>query len=153
MPDSASTKSGSLKVSSANGPYLIPAGPSAGTSVTSGTTIGYAVVYGSWTQMIASAAADLLILAVVVNFDNARTYLQINVGVGAGGSEVSIGETLTRANSSGGAASVRWGPFSFEVPLEVASGERIALQCADDTTALAYSMSLLVINKSDLKDI
>lgn len=78
--------------------------------------------YGSYAQYIASAAYDLLLLGFSANYD---VNTQIEVGIGAGGSEVGIGEFIV-PNGSAASDSASY----FPIPIFVYSGERVAVRGA-----------------------
>lgn len=133
------------------GYFLIPTGPSGGTTVQSSAS---ANTYGSWVEMSASAPADLFIVGVRLRPTGATvTYVTLDIGTGAGGAESSIGE-VPFGGFDGGADSGLQGytvMFPFSVP--VASGTRIAARVADDVaSAINASVTLICINQADVVD-
>ena len=140
---------GMLKTAS-GGYFLIPAGPTIGTTVSSSAS---ADTYGSWTEMTASAAADLFIVGVTIAvLDSAgEEYVQVDIGTGAAAAESSIGEWKLgyTANADIGTLTATL-PF----PVPVASGTRVSCRTADDvTSSLGHRVTLHCINQADLADI
>ena len=143
---------GGLKTSG-GGYYLIPAGPSIGTAVTSSAS---ADTYGSWTQMRAASGNALYIVGLDVKpADNSSLdYIQIDIGTGGAGSETSVGEakTIARLHTNGS----QWGTYKIELPypIPVAASTRIACRTADDVaSALAHEITLHVIDQADVVSI
>lgn len=136
---------GGTKKTSGGGYFLIPAGPSDGTSISSGA----ADTYGSWVQMIASTGAAILIVGIAIKASNTTVYQQLELATGAGTSESSIGEIKFGGISTGGADQVEMFPF----PIPVAASTRIAMRSADDAGVVNQDYALLCINESDLADI
>ena len=143
---------GGLKTSG-GGYYLIPAGPSIGTAVTSSAS---ADTYGSWTQMRAASGNALYIVGLDVKpADNSSLdYIQIDIGTGGAGSETSVGEakTIARLHTNGS----QWGTYKIELPypIPVAASTRIACRTADDVaSALGHVITLHVIDQADVVSI
>ena len=130
---------------SGGGYFLIPAGPSAGTTV---AKPGSANTYGSWVEMEDSAPAALFIVGVLVeDIQNSNTYIQVDIGVGAESSEVSVSEVKRGEQQSSGNADLITLPY----PIPVAAGVRIACRTAGSTAgADTIAVSLLCINQADL---
>lgn len=128
------------------GYFLIPAGPSVGTNVVGPAS---ANTYGNWVELVASAPADLFILGLGFAWANqSNNYYQIDIGVGASGSESSVGEL--RVGSIPGSTSSH-PPVILPFPIPVASGSRIALRIAySGTLATTVPITLLCINQADL---
>lgn len=139
---------GGLKTSG-GGYYLIPAGPAVGTNVVGPASAG---TYGNWTQMLASAAADLFITGLSFEYPNQNNnYYQWDIGVGGAGSETSVGEVKIGSIPS---SSNPHPPVILPFPIPVASGSRIAVRVAySGTIATTVPVSLLCINQADLVSI
>lgn len=128
------------------GYFLIPAGPAEGTTVTTG---GTAHTYGSWTEMVASAGADLFIVAVTLQPGSApESYYQVDIGVGASSFEASIGEVKLGWGTGSLSTTPAYIPLPFPIP--VASGARISCRSASKTTSNALKVTLVCINQTDL---
>lgn len=127
------------------GYFLIPAGPAAGTTVAKAAS---AATYGDWVEMEDSTAAALFIVGVVIeDLQNANTYVQLDIGVGAAASEVSVSEVKTGEHQSSGNAD----PIMLPYPIPVAASARIACRTAGSTAgADTIAVSLLCINQADL---
>ena len=130
---------------SGGGYFLIPAGPAAGTNVPKPAS---AATYGAWVEMEDSAPAALFIVAVTIeDLPNSNTYVQLDIGVGAAGSEVSVSEVKTGEHQSSGNNN----PITLPFPIPVAAGARIACRTAGSTAgADTIAVSLLCINQADL---
>lgn len=139
------------KRSSGGGTFLIPTGPAVHTTVTSAAG---ANTYGSWVEMLAATSAAIYIIGVVVNPSNGSgpqypSYVQVDIGTGAGGAESSVGEFKTPERVLDyGAGSVML-PVDFPIP--VATSTRIACRTADSMTVTGtHTISLIAINQSDV---
>ena len=139
---------GGLKTSG-GGYFLIPAGPAVGTNVVGPSA---ANTYGNWTQILASAAADLFIVGLSFEFVNQNNnYYQLDIGVGGSGSESSVGEVKTGIIPT---SSNPHSPIILPFPIPVASGSRIALRVAySGTIATTLPVTLLCINQADVVSI
>ena len=129
------------------GTFMIPAGPSAGTSISSG---GSGTTYGSWTELSAAVSADIFLVGAIVyqTTGNLTTYTVLDVGLGAGGSEVSAGEYPMPPYRS--AAGAREAPVWFPDKIPVGSGVRVAGRLVDSFAAIAYNVKLIAINRADV---
>ena len=138
---------GMLKTAS-GGYFLIPAGPAAGTTVTSSTS---ANTYGSWTQMTASTSAAIFIVGFHIRQQISTQYCQLDIGTGSAASETSVGETKTGAP---GATTQFSHTAYFPAPIPVATATRIACRTADeDASARDHDITLICINQADLEAI
>ena len=143
--------SGSKKTASTGNYFLIPTGPAVGTTLTSSAS---ANTYGAWVEMVASTSAALFIVGYVLNTysDIANmAYVQVDIGVGAGASEVSVGELYTTGPiDTAGTDQATWqGQPAFPIP--VAASTRIAMRIADaEAGANTVGATLICINQSDL---
>lgn len=136
-----------MKRSTANGPFLIPAGPAAGTSVTQSAS---ANTYGAWTQMSASAPGAMEIIGALFAPDSGNmAYAQLDIGVGAGGAEVSIGEAKAQRTFNSGTDG--YGHITpFLIPLKVAAGARVACRIASEAAAaVVWRVTLICILDAD----
>lgn len=144
---------GGLKTSG-GGYYLIPAGPSIGTVVTSSAS---ADTYGSWTQMRAASGNALYIVGVEVRAapNDSITYTQVDLGTGGAGAETSVSEVKVIAHRA--ISSTRtYGAFKVELPypIPVAASTRIAVRTADNVaSALNHEITLHVIDQADVVSI
>lgn len=135
---------GALKTAS-GGYFLIPAGPTTGTTVASGT----ANAYGLWVEMDAVVSADIYVVGVLQSAEVAnRNYIQIGIGVGAFPSEVSVGEVKYGKHETG--SGYMFQPLMFPFPVPIASGVRLSLRTADSSTAVSWILTLICINQADL---
>lgn len=118
---------------------------SAGTTVTTGGVW----TYGSWTQVIASAAADLTLagFAYSSGVAVANTELEIDIGIGAAASEVSIGTLrVTLPGPTAGAPGV----LMLPVPVSgITSGSRVSLRTRASVTTLSPVLVLLYYQSFD----
>ena len=139
---------------SGGGYYLIPAGPSIGTVVTSSAS---ADTYGSWTQMRAASGNALYIVGVEVRAapNDSITYTQVDLGTGGAGAETSVSEVKVIAHRA--ISSTRtYGAFKVELPypIPVAASTRIAVRTADNVaSALNHEITLHVIDQADVVSI
>lgn len=104
------------------GYVVLPTGPAAGVAVTPGVA-----AYGSWVEMLATAATALFLVGASVNQgSNTPDWAQFQIGVGAAASETVVTtwrvEPLVANQANGGAL------FPFPVP--IAAGARIAVRAA-----------------------
>lgn len=143
---------GGLKTSG-GGYYLIPAGPAAGTGVSSSAS---ADTYGSWVEMRSASGNALYIVGIEVQVadDSSVDYVQVDIATGAAASESSVGEAkiIARRHTIG----VQWGTYKIELPypIPVAASTRIACRTADDVaSALSHVLTLHVIDQADVVSI
>ena len=139
---------------SGGGYFLIPTGPSSGTTVADSAT---ANTYGSWVEMSASAPADLYIVGVRLGYANvtaAVLYTQVDIGVGAAAAEASVGEIIFAGSDTGADSGTTVPTYTLPYPIPVASGARIACRTADNVaSAHNYTVTLICINQADLVSI
>lgn len=142
----------SMLKTQSGGYFMIPAGPALGTVISDGV----ANTYGSWVEMIASTAAALYIVGIVWDAESSAitpNYLQIDIGTGAAGAEISVGEW--RFGVTGASVTDVTGAqvCIFPFPIPVAISTRIALRAASDTGDTGYGYTLICINQADLVSI
>ena len=142
------------KMTAATGNYFMyPAGPTTGTALTTG---GFANQYGAWVQMIAATAADIYVVGYLLRVENnapGTLYMQLDIGVGAGGAEVSIGEGKEGYLTYSAVGVNSYGFAMFPFPIPVAAGARIACRVASNTAGLpSQNCTLLCINQADVVD-
>ena len=140
-----------MKKTASGGYFLIPAGPANSTTVASSAS---ANTYGSYVEMIASTAAAIYIVGVLIHsvatLTFALNYCQIQIGTGAA-PETSVGEWKHGTEATGAVATLL--PTVFPFPIPVATSTRIACQVADgDATARNWEVTLICINQADLVD-
>jgi|GEM_PF-2878174 len=145
----APTASSSGLKTAGGGYFLIPTGPAVGTAVASSATNN---TYGSWVQMIASTGAAIYIVGVMINPPSgvALTYVQLDIGIGAAGAEVSVGEHYVGGPPTSAAG---WRPVSVYLPfpIPVPASTRIACRTANDgASSRSHLVTLMCINQADL---
>lgn len=143
-------QAGSMKKTAGGGYFLIPAGPSIGTSVSSAASLD---TYGSWTEATASTSAALYIVGVLpyIRTTLAHTYVQIDIGTGEAASESSIGEVLGYSDETFDHGN---SPIMLPFPIPVPAATRIAIRTAEDySLAVTYKISLMCVDQSDLVDL
>ena len=134
---------GAMKVQN-GGYYLIPAGPTSGTTVTSSAS---ADTYGSWTEMRAASGNALYIVGVMMRAHTNALYTQLDIGTGAAASETSVGET--KLGNDGAADGFQ--TMYFPYPIAVAANTRIACRTADeDALARNATVTLIVVDQADV---
>lgn len=145
-PSAGGGGGGGLKTAN-DGYFCVPTGPADGTTVNSGG----AGTYGSWTELLASAGADLYIVGFVIDGPNASPgYCQVDIGTGAAASETSVGEWKVGTGNGNTNTAQMWNLFPYAIP--VASGTRIAARVADGGTH-NWEIALICINQADLEAI
>ena len=109
-----------------------------GTSVTSG---GAGHTKGSWVQLIASTAADcsLVDIALAIDVSSFSDYgtFSVDIGIGAGGSEVVVVADLLISSDFN-----RFNDARFTFPLQIPAGTRIAARCQCNKTSKSVNVSL-----------
>ena len=139
-----------LREMDGGGSFFIPAGPTQGTIVASAAA---ANTYGGWVQLIASTGAALYLVGVLLEavLATSLTYVELEIAVGGGGSEVSIGEV--QKVSAVGAVAEAENAIYFKYPVAVATATRIAARAADNLgSAETARVTLIAINQADLKE-
>lgn len=117
--------------------------PSAANSIS--VTSGAAGAYGSWVQVLASAATDLALVDAII--DTLPVDGHIQVGVGAPGSEVSVATISVSGNSSN--ASQAWNPLPVPVA-SIPSGSRVSIRYVTGPATSTTSCALLFLPQSGL---
>ena len=143
--------SGSKKTASTGNYFLVPAGPAAGKALASSAS---ANTYGAWVEMTAATSAAIFIVGYVLNTYSDATnmaYVQLDIGVGAGAAEVSVGEFYTSGPLDTAGTDVAPVQVQMIYPIPVAASTRIAARIADaEAGANTALLTLLCINQSDL---
>lgn len=141
---------GTMNKTFSTGYYLIPAGPTLGTSVTSSAS---ANTYGSYVEMRAAAGSKAVYIAgFSFRASAGLDYGQVAIAVGASGSETVISET--RLPVSPNADNDVFGFFPFVFPIPIADETRIACKVADDlASAITWKITLHVINQTDILEL
>jgi hypothetical protein len=140
---------GGMKKTIGAGFYTLPTAPSSGTTVASAASVD---TYGSWVEMSASVAADLVIVGYRIQSGFNTAYVQLDIGTGAASSETSRGEalplcTIDTSYSDGN-------QLLLPIPIGVSAGTRLVCRTADSHgTSLSHKVNLLVANEPDLADI
>ena len=123
--------------------FMIPAGPSRGTSVASSTS---ADTYGSWVEVEASTAAAIWIVGVNLEASGAPAYVQIEIGTGA--TPTSVGEVKASGTTNTNGTS-NYVPLLFPIPVPTTTS--IDIRTADnEAIANGHWLSLFCINQSDV---
>jgi len=138
-----------MKRTTGGGFFLLPAGPTQGTSVQSPAS---ANTYGSWTELSSSAPGDMLITHVLIGRVSGEVngYQQIDIGTGAAASETSRGELKVQSVSA--TPGQYQNPTPLATPIKVSSGERIAARVADaDASARTHTITLTCVLVADLE--
>jgi len=143
---------GGMKRTINGGHYLVPAF-SDGTSV---TTASNQWEYGSYVEMIAAAAKDMVIDGIALTSAHSMSSVQAQVGIGAGGSEVhrdAVREVRTQADSGTGAYTRQSG-VDLVSPIFVPAGSRVAVRTGGATggSPRAILVTLRCINVEDMED-
>ncbi len=101
-------------------------GTSSGASATAVLASASANTLGSWVQLVASTGSDCCFLRVDIGgFNGAGPNGAVDIGVGAGGSEVVvISQLMVAHRDPNGAAQV-----DYFIPVSIPSGTRIAARC------------------------
>lgn len=135
---------GSLKTSGV-GYFLIPAGPGAGVTLTVG---GSAWTYGAWTQLIASTAAALYIIGILIDPATVGTSSQhqVQIGIGAANSETGVSEVKHYVGSGVGSV----GMVPFPIPIPVAASIRISARVAGEGTVGTIALTLICISQANV---
>jgi len=133
---------------------LLPTGPSVGTTAATG---GSANAFGSWVEFSAATSTDLLITGVNVArsaADASLTYVQVEIGVGAGAAEVVKARTRPTGQPRGNQGNLIGGDtvFHFSYPLFVAAGSRVAVRVADSlASSLNHEITLIALDPANLE--
>jgi hypothetical protein len=93
--------------------------PSAGMTVLNAPSASW--TWGSWTQIIASTSLSMLIIGIVDTPQTTPQYGQIEIGIGASGSEQAMSKVGIVGYNSGGS-----GVYYLPRPLLVYKGERVS---------------------------
>jgi hypothetical protein len=104
---------------------------------------------GAYVEAEDSIPADSLLVGFgFEEVPSQETNVVVDIAVGAGGSEVSIGEVPL----GGVSASIDGGLYNITPPLEVASGERLSAAIRDGSgSAHAYGIMFMLIRESNLE--
>ena len=139
--------------SSNNGLFTIPAAPSGGTAVAQS---GSADTYGSYVQLTASTGeADYIVgIRFEATTTQVPTYLSVQIGTGAGGSETNVGQANCGIEFTAGAASTQIGGYyALPYPIPVATTTRIAVKTASSAaSAISWNITLSCHKQADLVD-
>lgn len=143
IPDAGAMTSVKPRKASAGTRNYEPAN-AAGASVSSAAA-GF--TYGSWVQVVAAAAADLICDGGALRQGATPGQIRVEVGIGAGGSEVGIGYLLFASSSGNGDTMLTAVGDGIAIP----SGSRIAVRIQDeDGVAVSYNASLSLLTESGL---
>lgn len=132
-----------LRLPTYAGKSLLTDGVDATTSLrarATATASGSAHTKGSWTQVIAATTSDAhvlwLALTVVTNANTVDTSTLLDVGIGAGGSEVVIVQNLAVGCKATTFANL------YEIPVSVPGGSRVAIRCQSAVTSKTVACQL-----------
>jgi hypothetical protein len=134
------------QVPGGGGPFIVPA-TGAALEPDSGSSGNNS--YGSHVEMIASTAADAILVGFGINFATANiANIVLDISIGAGGSEVSIGEyPLGASDTSGG---LEFAAVDRGLRIAIASGSRIAVRTRDESSsAKQMRIYLMMVLASD----
>lgn len=125
------------------GYFVLPAGPSVGSTIAAGSD-----AYSTYTEYSASLGADTLFTHVIIeDVASGVTYLQLAIGVGAAASEV-VKSTIRIGESSSSNAAVK-PVVPLAIPIKVASGSRVAIKAACNS-AQNVVVTLIGVAVSDI---
>jgi hypothetical protein len=120
-----------------------PATSSLGTTITASSTIN---TKGSWTQLIASTAADATWMVVQLKRGaNTSVCLAVDIAIGASGSEQTIATNLT-AGLTG--ISINPNVVVYSFPVTIPAGTRIAARCQADVASDTVYVTILLLDGS-----
>jgi hypothetical protein len=101
---------------------------------------GAAWTNSPWATMLASAPADLVLTACTVALNQAGRIFEIDIAIGAAGSEVIIGTVKGNTNSQSGPAY-----YPFPNPIAgISSGNRIAARVRSTSSIFAYEQRFIL---------
>lgn len=124
--------------------------PSAAAGV-SPSNAGVAWANGTWSQVVASTAANIFIVGVSFGAEASSFEAEIDIGVGAAGAEVSkvtIPHTQRAVSSAGFTVSQ---VVMLPDPIAVASGTRIAARVRSSSTSNEPELiKVIYVNQSDM---
>ena len=124
-------------------PSLVAPSAAAGTSITPSST---AWANSGWTQVIASTADAIVLGGITINPAAAVEY-EIDVGVGASGSETVVTTIRGRSTTTGAPQTIILSPLLDNIP----AGSRVAVRIrANTTTTTAWTVKLIYYNKTNL---
>lgn len=130
--------------------YVLPDGLAGAGGATSSAT---ANTYGSWSQLRAASGNALYIVGVSLWEQGGGTgvnYVQVDLGVGGAGAEVSVGKAYFRVSQGGDQDRIYTLPF----PIPVAASARIACRVADNiASSYFHGVALHVVDQVDLVSI
>lgn len=108
-------------------------------TVTSGGTNW---TYGSWSEILASTAEDekIWVVGILMRGVSAGWY-QVDVGIGAGGSESRIVTAVHRIDSGAGYISV----YPIPIPRELAANTRISIRAACDSASKDIGVYIMYV--------
>lgn len=144
---------GTMNKTFASGYYMIPAGPTRGTSVTSSAS---ADTYGSYTELRAASGSVAMFITGFTFGAQASglDYGQIAIATGESGSEVVVSESRIAVTRPDDGAASSAGVYPFVFPIPVPANTRIAVKAADDVASgVTWYISLHVINETDLLEL
>lgn len=134
------------------GYFQIPTQPAAGTSITGGAANVFSAAY---VQMIASTAAAIYVVGVMMELTSTSkpTYANVRIATGGAGSETIVTDmVVSYSNTTGAAGTQLMGMVMFPFPIAVATATRIACKVADSVGALAHLVTLICINQANVVD-
>ena len=144
---------GTMNKTFASGYYLIPAGPTRGTSVASSAS---ADTYGSYVELrAASGSVALYIVGFTFNAQaNGLDYGQISIATGGAGSESVVSESRIAVTRQDDGTASSAGTHTFVFPIPIPANTRIAVKTADDVaSAVTWYITLHVIDETDILEL
>ncbi len=113
-----------------------------GTTLTAGSGAG---TKGSWVQLISSTASDTTLVE-MMSAASPGDQFQIDIGVGAAGSEKTIVSNFLCKDAA------YENPSAVLLPLDIPSGTRIAARCASSSGSNSCTLNLILFDGSFLED-
>lgn len=115
----------------------VVAGSTAGTTISSTT----AATYGSWVELKASTGIEATHLIVTIADPNGADQIDVDIGIGAAGSELVIAEALfMRADGY-----VRNNGMTYSIPLRVPAGVRVAARMRGAAASRSCKVAVLAL--------
>lgn len=118
-----------------------------GSNIFTGTAISSSVnTMGSWTAVGSTTTRDasLLVVCFIVNMNTANANGCINIGIGAGGSQIAIASNLM----VGGGNSATYWPVYFYLPLSIPAGSQLWMQSQGSNTGFGGQIQFQLYDSS-----
>lgn len=122
---------------------IFPAGPAAGVTLTAS---GSADTYGSYSEVAASVASQILLVGVLLYAGGTAGAGQVMIGRGVSGSETGCSEIPVYAITNAGTVTPIWLPLPVEIP----AGTRLAAKYASATGGSTIAVKLVYLVQTDV---